>query len=131
MLEPQQALFIAIRKALEELYPGSVYDGAIPGPETEYPFTYLGEFNQVDRETKSVIIGYIPVTIHNWHNRTDKRGTLSTRNQAVKAVLRAADHPDYAFHVRNVVSRIIPDNTTSVPLMHGIVEADVYFTPKH
>ena len=30
MLEPQQALFIVVRKALEELYPGSVYDGAIP-----------------------------------------------------------------------------------------------------
>lgn len=131
MLEPQQALFIAVRKALEGLYPGSVYDGAIPGPETEYPFTYLGEFNQVDRETKSVIIGYIPVTIHNWHNRTDKRGTLSSRQQAVKDVLRAVSHPDYAFHVRNVTSRIIPDNTTSVPLAHGIVEADVYFTPKH
>lgn len=42
MLEPQQALFIAVKKALEELYPGSVYDGAIPGPETPYPFTYLG-----------------------------------------------------------------------------------------
>ena len=95
MLEPQQALFIAVRKALEELYPGSVYDGAIPGPETTYPFTYLGEFNQVDRETKSVIIGYIPVTIHNWHNRTDKRGTLSARQQAVKDVLRAVSHPGH------------------------------------
>lgn len=131
MLEPQQALFIAMRKALKEIYPDSVYDGAIPGLETPYPFTYLGEFNQVDQETKSTIIGYIPVTIHNWHNRPDQRGVVSARNMAVKEVLRKAAHPDYAFHARNVTSRIIPDNTTAVPLLHGIVEAEIYFSPKH
>ena len=131
MIEPQQALFIAVRHALLEMYPGSVYDGAIPGPETKYPFTYLGEFNQEDMATKSVILGSIPVTIHNWHNRMSQRGTVSERNLAVKTALMAAQHRDYSFLVRNVKSRIIPDNTTAVPLLHGIVEAEVLFSPKH
>ena len=131
MLEPQQALFISVRRALWELYPDSVYDGEIPGPDTPYPFTYLGEFNQEDRETKSTIIGFIPVTIHNWHCRVDQRGTVSARNLAVKTVLRKVTSDDYSFHVRNVKSRIIPDDTTSKPLLHGIVEADVYFSPRH
>lgn len=131
MLEPQQALFISVRRALLELYPDSVYDGEIPGPDTSYPFTYLGEFNQEDRETKSTIIGFIPVTIHNWHCRVDQRGTVSARNLAVKTVLRKVISDDYSFHVRNVKSRIIPDDTTSTPLLHGIVEAEVYFSPRH
>ncbi len=131
MLEPQQAYFAAVRAALMERYPDSVYDGALPGEDTPYPFTYLGEFNQNDRETKSVIIGYIPVTVHNWHCRFDQRGTVSARNAAVKEVLRNAQHPDYSFLVRNVTSRIIPDYTTAQPLLHGIVEAEVHFTPKH
>ena len=131
MLDPQQAFFIAVRKELKERYPDSVYDGAIPGPDTEYPFTYLGEFGQTDRDTKSVIIGSIAVTVHNWHNRPDQRGMVSERNMAVKKALREAEHGDYSFVVRNVTSRILPDTTTGVPLMHGIVEAEVLFTPKH
>ena len=131
MLDPQQALFISVRKALLELYPDSVYDGAIPSSETPYPFIYLGEFNQIDRETKSVIMGYIPVTIHVWHCRPEQRGTVSAMNLAIKTILRKVIHKDYAFQARNVQSRIIPDNTTSTPLIHGIVEAEVYFSPKH
>lgn len=131
MVEPQQAFFIAVRRELVERYPGMVYDGELPGPETEYPFIYLGEFNQTDRETKSVILGSIPVTVHVWHDRPDQRGTVSGLNMAVKSALRSAVHRDYSFLVRNVKSRIIPDNTTKVPLVHGIVEAEVLFSPKH
>ena len=131
MVEPQQAFFIAVRRELVERYPGMVYDGELPGPETEYPFIYLGEFNQDDRETKSVILGSIPVTVHVWHDRPDQRGTVSGLNMAVKSALRSARHRDYSFLVRNVKSRIIPDNTTKVPLAHGIVEAEVLFSPKH
>lgn len=131
MVEPQQALFIAVRRALLQVYPDSVYNGRIPGPDTQYPFTYLGEFNQQDQQTKSVIIGTIPVTVHNWHNKPEQRGTVSARNAAVKAALRGAEHEDYGFLATNVTSRIIPDNTTDAPLLHGIVEAEVRFWPKH
>ena len=131
MVEPQQAFFIAVRRELVERYPGMVYDGELPGPETEYPFIYLGKFNQTDRETKSVILGSIPVTVHVWHDRPDQRGTVSELCRAVKTALRGAQHRDYSFLTRNVAGRIIPDNTTKVPLVHGIVEAEVLFSPKH
>ena len=131
MIEPQQAFFIAVRRELVARYPGMVYDGEIPGPETEYPFIYLGEFNQNDRETKSVILGSIPVTVHVWHDRPDQRGTVSGLCMAIKSALRDAQHREYSFLTRNVRGRIVPDNTTPVPLVHGIVEAEVLFSPKH
>ncbi|MDO4803887.1 MAG: DUF3168 domain-containing protein [Lachnospiraceae bacterium] len=131
MIEPQQALFTAVREKLLEAYPDRVYDGAIPGPETPYPFIYLGEFGQNDTETKSVIIGSIPVTVHVWHCRPDQRGTVSAMCLAVKTAIREAAHGDYSFQARNVGSRIVPDNTTTTPLLHGIVEAEVRFMPKH
>jgi hypothetical protein len=49
----------------------------------------------------------------------------------VKSALRSATCTDYSFMVRNVTTRIMEDNTTTTPLMHGIVEATVYFSPKH
>ena len=131
MMEPQQALFTAVRGKLLESYPDSVYDGQLPPDETPYPFIYLGEFDQYDRETKSVILGNIPVTIHVWHSDFAKRGTVSAMLAAVKTALRSATCTDYSFMVRNVTTRIMEDNTTTTPLMHGIVEATVYFSPKH
>ncbi len=131
MLEPQQAYFIAVRHILTEKYPGKVYDGELPGEGTEYPFIYLGEFSQTDTATKSVILGSIPATVHVWHDCPHQRGTVSNMISDVKSALRAAAHKDYAFLARNVSGRIIPDNTTSVPLMHGIVEAEVLFSPRH
>ena len=131
MIDPQQALFGAVREKLKEIYPDSVYDEELPPEGTPYPFTYLGDFDQYDIENKSIIMGRIAVTIHNWHSRADKRGIVSARNLAVKNILRDVTHKDYAFHARNVVSRITTDNTTSTPLVHGIVEAEIYFSPKH
>ena len=131
MMEPQQALFTAVRGKLLESYPDSVYDGHLPGEDTSYPFIYLGEFGQNDQLTKSVILGNIPVTIHVWHCDFTKRGTVSAMLAAVKSALRSATSADYSFMVRNVTTRIIEDNTTTTPLMHGIVEAVVYFSPKH
>ena len=131
MMEPQQALFTAVRGKLLESYPDSVYDGHLPGADTPYPFIYLGEFDQYDRETKSVILGNVPVTIHVWHCDFTKRGTVSAMLAAVKAALRSATSADYSFMARDVTTRIMEDNTTTTPLMHGIVEATVYFSPKH
>lgn len=131
MMEPQQALFTAVRGKLLESYPDSVYDGQLPPDETPYPFIYLGEFGQNDRETKSVILGNIPVMIHVWHSDFTKRGTVSEMLAAVKSALRSATCTDYSFMVRDVTTRIMEDNTTTTPLMHGIVEATVYFSPKH
>ena len=131
MMEPQQALFTAVRGKLKESYPDSVYDGQLPPDDTPYPFIYLGEFDQNDRETKSVILGNIPVMIHVWHCDFTKRGTVSAMLAAVKSALRSATCADYSFMVRNVTTRIMEDNTTTTPLMHGIVEATVYFSPKH
>lgn len=131
MMDPQQALFTAVRGKLLESYPDSVYDGQLPPDETPYPFIYLGEFDQYDRETKSVILGNVPVTIHVWHCDFAKRGTVSAMLSAVKTALRSATCADYSFMVRDVTTRIMEDNTTTTPLMHGIVEAVVYFSPKH
>ena len=107
MMEPQQALFTAVRGKLLESYPDSVYDGQLPGADTPYPFIYLGEFVQYDSETKSVILGNIPVTIHVWHCDFTKRGTVSAMLSAVKSALRSATCTDYSFMVRNATTSLL------------------------
>ena len=127
-IDPQQELFTRLKLDIEALgY--SVYDGALPPEETPYPFVYLGDFGQSDSATKSALYGYVYPTIHIWHNDTRKRGTLSKMMLDIKTACRKIEHTDnYAWVLQSVNQRIIPDNTTKTPLLHGVIEAGYKFS---
>ena len=127
-MDAQQELFTAFKSALEALgY--DVYDGALPPENTPYPFVYLGEFQQTDTERKNAITGTVFPTIDVWHNDWEQRGVVSKMLLDIKTVCRNLEHTtNFAWLVRNVNSRILADNTTKTPLLHGIVQADCLFS---
>lgn len=127
-IDPQQELFTKIKLSLESLgY--SVYDGGLPPDGTPYPFVYLGDVQQIDDSNKSAVFGNVYMTIHVWSNSPKNRGTVSEMLLNIKNACREIDHTDhFSWHVRNVNQRIIPDNTTKKPLLHGIIEAEFKFS---
>lgn len=127
-MDAQQELFTAIKLALEAMgY--AVYDGALPPENTPYPFIYLGEFRQTDTELKNAITGTVYPMIHAWHNDWEQRGTVSKMLLDIKTVCRNLNYTDsFAWLMRNINSRILADNTTKTPLLHGVVEADCVFS---
>lgn len=127
-IEPQQELFTAYKLALEAMgY--SVYDGALPPEDTPYPFIYLGDFRQSDQMLKNAVMGTVYPTISVWHNNTKQRGTVSKMLLDIKWVIYNLDKTKgYSWLVQSVDTRIIPDNTTKTPLLHGIVEAGLKFS---
>lgn len=127
-MDAEQELFIAYKLGIEAKgY--RVYDGALPPENTPYPFVYLGDFRQQEKEHKNAVTGTVYPKIHVWHNNPKQRGTVSKMLYDIKTVIRAIDHTDnYAWLHRNVISRIIPDNTTKTPLLHGIVEVEGLFS---
>lgn len=127
-MDAQQELFTAIKLALEAKG-RAVYDGALPSAGTAYPFAYLGEFRQTDREHKNAVTGTVYPMIHVWHCDWTQRGTVSQMLLEIKTVLRSLEHTDnFAWLVRNVNTQIVEDNTTKPPLMHGVVTADCLFS---
>ena len=127
-IDPQQELFTAYKLSLEAMgY--SVYDGSLPPEDTPYPFIYLGEFSQSDKMFKNAITGTVYPTIHIWHNNEKQRGTVSQMMLDAKRVICTIDRTsNYNWLPQSLNSRIIPDNTTKTPLLHGIVEAGVEFS---
>lgn len=127
-MDAQQELFTAIKLALEAKgY--AVYDGALPPANTPYPFIYLGDFQQIDTELKNAVTGTVYPTIHVWHNKPGQRGTVSKMLLDIKFVCRSLDHTkNYAWRNKNMTTRIIADNTTKTPLLHGVFEADCLFS---
>lgn len=127
-MDAQQELFTAYKLGIEAKgY--AVYDGDLPPEDTPYPFVYLGDFRQADKEHKNAVTGVVYPTIHVWHNNTRQRGTVSRMLLDIKAVCRSINHTrNFAWLIRNVNSQIIPDNTTKTPLLHGIVELEGLFS---
>lgn len=126
--DPQQELFTAYKLSLEAKgY--DVYEGELPPEETPYPFIYLGDFRQSDKVYKNATTGKVYPTIHVWHNNTRQRGTVSKMLLDVKEVIYVTTKTKhFEWDVQTMDSRIIPDNTTKTPLLHGIVEAGLNFS---
>ena len=127
-MDAQQELFSALKLGIEAKgY--KVFDGFLPPKDTPYPFVYLGDFRQTDREHKNAVTGFVYPTINVWHNNPRQRGTVSKMLLDIKVVCRSVTHTsNFAWMIRNVNSQIIPDNTTKTPLLHGIVEVEGLFS---
>lgn len=127
-MDAQQELFTALKLAFEAKG-FDVYDGILPPDGTPYPFVYLGDFRQTDTEYKNAVTGIVYPVIHVWHSNPHKRGTVSKMLLEIKAECRKLAHTsNFAWMVRNVNSKIITDNTTKTPLLHGVVEAECLFS---
>lgn len=127
-MDPQQEIFSQLLLELRTLgY--DVYDAGLPPEGTPYPFIYLADSQQVDSANKSAVFGKVHQTIHVWSNHPSDRGTVSSILLVVKQVCRRMEHTaNFAWDVRNIDQRVLPDNTTKGPLLHGILEVEFSFS---
>ena len=97
--------------------------------ELEAPFDYLGDVQQTDDANKSAVFGNVYMTIHVWHNNPKQRGTVSKKLLEIKSTCRQIERtPNFAWAVRNIDQRILTDNTTKSPLLHGVLEVEWKFS---
>lgn len=131
-MDPQQELFTELRKRLVNQFgENKVFDGFMPPDGTPYPFIYLAENYSTDVRTKSKLNGRVVQTIHVWHNSPMKRGTASLMMLGIKDIIRTIEHDgttNYGWIIQDVTQRILTDNTTKTPLLHGILEVELYFS---
>ena len=127
-MDPQQELFTKLLTEIKSLgY--DVYDGFLPPDGTPYPFVYLADNNQIDDANKTAVFGSVHQTIHIWHNNPRQRGTVSKMLLAIKNTCRKLDHTEnFAWDVRHVNQRILPDKSTKQPLLHGLLEIEFSFS---
>ena len=124
-MDIQQAVFTQLKVDIESLgY--DVYDGELPPKDTPYPFVYLGNSNQSDNSTKAGNIGTVSQMIHVWHNDVQKRGTVSAMLADIKDVCRELERK-YPVILSGITQDILPDNTTTQPLLHGVLTVNFKF----
>lgn len=127
-MDPQQELFIALLTAIQTLE-YDVYDGYLPPKGTPYPFVYIGEVQQVDEANKNAVFGKVHATVHVWHSTPKQRGTVSHMLLNIKAACRNIRATNgFSWDVRNINQRILPDDTTETPLLHGVLDIEFQFS---
>lgn len=125
MISPQQEVFTLCRRQAVELYGKDIVYDYTPF-DTPVPFIIIGEaFNQ-DIDSKSQINVRLQQTIHFYHP-VKYRGTLEKQMLDYKRAIREIKHTKrFYITVENISSRVIQDNSTDTPLLHGILEIEFY-----
>ena len=132
-MDSQQELFSALLVKLKKEFESkgvNVYDTFLPSEGTPYPYVYIGNSQLVDDYgNKTMILGSITQVVDVWHNNHRKRGELSEIMMIVKNVARQINRTNnFAFQIKDINQRILPDTSTSEPLMHGVLELDFRIT---
>lgn len=132
-MDAQQELFSALLVQLKEQFKDKgvgVYDGFLPPEGTAYPFVYLADSQFVDSyDNKTMIRGRVYQTIDLWHNNCRERGTVSDILNHIKDLSRRVQKTKkYCWRIRHIGQRILSDNTTSEPLLHGVLELEYEIT---
>lgn len=126
--DPQQEIFSRLHSDIS-IKGYDVYDGCLPPENTPYPFVYMGDMQQTDDANKTAVFGNVYQTIHVWSNKPQNRGDLSKIMLEIKNICRNIDKTrNFSWFVKNVTQRIIPDNTTKTPLLHGVLEVEFRFS---
>lgn len=127
-MDPQQELFTELLLKIKDME-YDVYDTFLPPEGTPYPFIFIADSQQTDTQTKSAVMGNVYQTIHVWHNSPKQRGTVSQMLLDIKKVCYKLKHTEnFAWMIQNVNQRILPDNTTKTPLLHGVLEVEFKFS---
>ena len=89
----------------------------------------MGDMQQTDDANKTAVFGNVYQTIHVWSNKPQNRGDLSKMMLEIKNICRNIDKTrNFSWFVKNVTQRIIPDNTTKTPLLHGVLGVEFKFS---
>ena len=137
MRDPGQIAFCRIRKIIEDNFGKfATYDTVLPEVGTSYPFFYIGESFQSDELLKNSVVGTINLTVHYWTDQVRARGKAVEEMRKFKSALyesentlenedENAQNDETKVHFLRANSRILADNSTAVPLLHGVIE--LYF----
>lgn len=129
-MSPLGEVFDAVyTKCLEAT--SDVYDYVKPkgdGEDRPYPYIYVGEATLIDSLTKTQVNGQIVQTVHFWALREQRRELNDLMAMTQQEIRKLDRTPNYRVTVRRVNPEIIPDNNSNQPLLHGVLDFEIYFS---
>ena len=127
-MDPQQEIFTELLIELRQKgY--RVFDSPVAPASAKYPFICMGENISNDIANKTAVFGEVMQTIHVWHNDHRKRGELSEMLLNIKRICRSMTKTtNFDLKIDEINQNILTDNTTNIPLLHGVLDITFSFS---
>ena len=122
---PQQQIFDTLFKTSINL--GYRTFDFLPANDVAYPFVYIGEQFDQDRNLKDVVIGEVQQTIHIYHTQRNRRSLTDMMDNLKTEIRKLKKTENFEIRASSITAQTLPDNSTSAALLHGIVEVTIKF----
>lgn len=125
-MNPYQEIFEKIIElSKEEGYATFDY---LPDESQAYPFVYVGYQQNIDKITKTRFLGktHIQIDVYAEHDRRFEVSMILNDLLNVIQHNRRTEH--YVYTVVNSESQLLGDNTTDIPLIHGVLELEIQYS---
>lgn len=129
-MHPYQDIFMTCSDVARAIH-SNVFE-YLPGKDAVYPFIFIGEQMGPDTANKSAVFGTCYQTIHFYGNDWKQRGTLTKLMNQYLTQIRAVTETRFLYIrlLDSVNQQLLPDTTTGINLMHGILELPINFQHK-
>jgi len=100
----------------------------LPDESQAYPFVYVGYQQNIDRITKTRFLGktHIQIDVYAEHDRRFEVSRIL--NDLLNVIQHHRKTAHFTYTVVNSESQIVGDNTTDIPLIHGILELEIQYS---
>lgn len=126
MIDPYQEIFEKIIELSNES--GYATFDYLPDESQAYPFVYVGYQQNIDKITSTRLLGktHIQIDVYAEHDRRFEVSQIL--NDLLNVIAHHRRTRNFKYAVVNSESQLMGDNTTDIPLVHGILELEIQYS---
>lgn len=99
----------------------------LPDENQSYPFVFVGNQQNTDIQTKGRILGTTHIQIDVYAEFNHRSEVLDIMDDLQATVINYQHTDNFKYQVTNTSQQMIADQSTDIPLWHGVLELDIQY----
>ncbi|CAK1224408.1 hypothetical protein R82291_FJPPFKPJ_00417 [Fructobacillus cardui] len=99
----------------------------LPDESQSYPFVYVGNQQNTDIPTKGRTLGTTHIQIDVYAEFNHRSEVLDIMDDLQATVINYQHTDNFTYQVTNTNQQMIADQSTDIPLWHGVLELDIQY----
>ncbi|CAK1255005.1 hypothetical protein R55227_BLOPHJLP_01691 [Fructobacillus tropaeoli] len=99
----------------------------LPDESQSYPFVFVGNQQNTDIPTKGRTLGTTHIQIDVYAEFNHRSEVLDIMDDLQATVINCQQTDNFKYQVTNTNQQMIADQSTDIPLWHGVLELDIQY----
>ncbi len=99
----------------------------LPDESQSYPFVFVGNQQNTDIQTKGRTLGTTHIQIDVYAEFNHRSEVLDIMDDLQATVINYQHTDNFKYQVTNTSQQMIADQSTDIPLWHGVLELDIQY----